>query len=411
MFAARVKCGHTYPNFYNQKKATQQALFRAGRVPFYFRWLGRRMIVSKSFVDDPRVQPGTEVLAINGTPVETILSRLMTVARADGNNTAKRVSGLEVQGTDRIEAFDVYFPLFFPSTSSEMTLRVRGVDERAIYELAVQPQTAEARLAAMTAAATARDGEAAPAWEFRLLDDGIGHLRMPTWALYDSQWDWKSFLTESMQTLVQRDVADLVIDLRGNEGGMDVGDELIAHLAAHEVPREALHRRVRYRKVPDDLVPYLDTWDPSFRNWGAAAVDSSNGFYRLRRDADDDPGSAIQPIAPRYAGRVWVLIGAANSSATFEFAQTLRRNQLGTLVGQPTGGNQRGINGGAFFFLRLPNSGIELDLPLIGQFSDGPRPDAGLEPDLLVTRSQHDIASGRDAELEAVRARVRRGRD
>ena len=67
-------------------------------------------------------------------------------------------------------------------------------------------------------------------------------------------------------------------------------------------------------------------------------------------------------MAPRYTGRVWVLVGADNSSATFEFAQVVQRNRLATLVGQPTGGNQRGINGGAFFFVRLPKSGIELDL-------------------------------------------------
>ena len=45
-----------------------------------------------------------------------------------------------------------------------------------------------------------------------------------------------------------------------------------------------------------------------------------------------------------------VLVNAANSSATFQFAKLVKDNQLGTLVGQPTGGNQRGINGGAFFF-------------------------------------------------------------
>ena len=38
------------------------------------------------------------------------------------------------------------------------------------------------------------------------------------------------------------------------------------------------------------------------------------------------------------------------------------------MVGQVTGGNLRGINGGAFFFLNLPNSRLEIDLPLIGQF-------------------------------------------
>jgi C-terminal processing protease CtpA/Prc len=99
-----------------------------------------------------------------------------------------------------------------------------------------------------------------------------------------------------------------------------------------------------------------------------------------------------------------VLVGATNSSATFEFAQQVQAMKLGTLIGQPTGGNQRGITGGAFFFLRLPNSGIELDLPLIGQYPKGEHADAGLKPDVLVTPKIADIEKGRDAELAAARA-------
>jgi C-terminal processing protease CtpA/Prc len=118
----------------------------------------------------------------------------------------------------------------------------------------------------------------------------------------------------------------------------------------------------------------------------------------------------IAPAKPQFTGRLWVLVGATNSSATFEFAQTVRQNRLGTLVGQPTGGNQRGINGGAFFFLRLPRSGIELDVPLIGQFPAGNPPDSGLQPDVLVVPTVRDIALGRDAELEAVRAHASRER-
>jgi hypothetical protein len=188
-----------------------------------------------------------------------------------------------------------------------------------------------------------------------------------------------------------------------------VGDDLLSHLIASDLPAEPVRRRVRYRRVPDDLVPYLDTWDRSFLDWGASAVEPSAGFFRLTKYDNDASGSVVKPRPPRFTGRVWVLVGAANSSATFEFAQAVQRNRLGTLVGQPTGGNQRGINGGAFFFLRLPRSGLELDLPLIGQFPDGERPDAGLEPDVLVVPAVSDIAGGRDAELEAVRARIAAG--
>ena len=410
VFAAKVKCGHTYANFYNQTKAVQDALFRSGRVPFHFRWLGKRMIITKSFAKDTRLRPGTEVLAINDTPVGIILGQLLTVARADGNNDAKRVAYMEVQGTDRFEAFDVFFPLFFPSSSPRMTLQLRGSTRSRPNIIEVQPLTLEERLSSKKDADAINGGDEGPLFEFRFLDDRMAYLRMPTWALYNTTWNWKTFLAQSFEALVKSGVTDLVLDVRGNEGGVDVGDEIISHLITRDVPRQAVLRRVRYRKVPDDLNPYLDTWDPSFRDWGPAAIDSTDGFYRLRRNADDDLGSIIKPALPTFGGRTWVLIGATNSSATFEFAQTVRQNRLGRLVGQPTGGNQRGINGGAFFFLRLPHSEIELDLPLIGQFPDGDRPDAGLQPDILVVPTVSDIARGRDAEMEAVKTQARWGR-
>ena len=106
-----------------------------------------------------------------------------------------------------------------------------------------------------------------------------------------------------------------------------------------------------------------------------------------------------------------MLVSADNSSATFQFALSVRELGLGRLVGQPTGGNRRGINGGAYYFVRLPNSRIEVDLPIIGYYSPTPQPDAGLEPDIAVKVTPADIAARRDAELVAVRrALARRGR-
>jgi hypothetical protein len=96
---AYVQCGHTYPNFFNQSAAVAHALLQHPRVPFEFRWLDRRMVVTHSYA--PGLRAGTEVLSIDGRPVAQILADLMPYSRADGSNDAKRISNLEVQGNDR----------------------------------------------------------------------------------------------------------------------------------------------------------------------------------------------------------------------------------------------------------------------------------------------------------------------
>ncbi|WP_295191670.1 S41 family peptidase [uncultured Brevundimonas sp.] len=95
------------------------------------------------------------------------------------------------------------------------------------------------------------------------------------------------------------------------------------------------------------------------------------------------------------------MIGPQNSSATFGFAQMVQRERLGALVGETTGGNRRGINGGAFYFLRLPATGFEVDLPLIGTFHQKPQPDTGIQPDISIPRTAEAIARGRDPVMEA----------
>jgi C-terminal processing protease CtpA/Prc len=412
VFLATIRCGHTYANFYNQPDDVVAALFqRRTRVPFRFRWIDRRMIVTQSLAADPALRRGTEVLAIDGVPAGTILDSLLQASRADGHNEAKRVANLEVTGADRWEAFDIYHPLFFPATGARLRLLVRPPGARTATTIAVDAHTPEQRLEAHRARQQGTARDTLVAFTVSYPDARTAVLRMPTWALYNSKWDWQGWLERLFDELARRKVTGLVIDLRDNEGGLDVGNTILAHLVASDLRVPQYERRVRYRRVSASLVPYLDTWDRSFLDWGdQAAGPDANGFYRLTRYDDAPGGDVIAPSGPRFTGRVLVLVGAVNSSATFQFAQIVQREKLGRLVGQPTGGNQRGINGGAFFFLRLPNSHLEADLPLIGRFPDRDMPDAGLVPDVPVTRTVQGIAQGRDEELDAALRVLRTGR-
>lgn len=408
---AAIRCGHSYPNFYNQSKAIGQALFEGqDKLPVAFRWLGHRMIVTADYAPDAELPRGTEIVAINGVPARTILDSLMPLARADGGNDAKRVVYLEVQGQERYQPFDVLYPLMFPVQSPRYTLTVRRPGATTTRRITVAALTAAERRA--QGDPVAEPGADAPLWRYEETGT-IGVLTMPTWATFNSKWNGTRWLDSVLDAATARGLPDLVVDLRANEGGVDAGNQILARLIDAPLRLPVYLRHVRYRRVPDDLAPVLDTWDPSFRDWGAAAVGPVDSlFYRLvRYDDAKDGADVITPATTRYRGRVWVMVGAVNSSATFQFALAAKQGRLATLVGQPTGGNRRGINGGAFFFLRLPKSGFEVDLPLIAGFPTTPEPDAGVVPDILVTPTQRDIAAGVDAEMRAVRqaiaARVR----
>jgi hypothetical protein len=400
-FTATLRCGHTYPNPVNQSEAVQARLFGAPtRLPFHFRWIDGRMVVLRNFSGDPRLAPGTEVLAVGGVPASTLLARMLPLVRADGHNDDKRISLLEVAGREQYEAFDVLLPLLYPQAGSAPLLRVQPPGAAAPVELGVAGQTQAQRQAQRPRQASA----SAPPWRMEFLADGMAVMDMPTWAVYDEAFDWRRWLQQAFEDPRLQAAPALVIDLRENEGGADVGSELLAHLVEREVPLPGYLRRTRYRSTPPQLRPYLDTWDPGFHDWGAEAVPEAGGFFRLERAGLSAEGERVEPLAPRYRGRVFVLASAVNSSATFDFARDVRRAGIGTLVGQTTGGNLRGINGGACFFLNLPNSRIEIDLPLIGQFPREPQPDAGLRPDIAVATTREDLARARDPELAAVRA-------
>ena len=396
-FLATIRCGHTYANFFNQSKAVQAALFSdTNRLPFPFLWLGERMVIT----GDPGgtgLPRGTEVLAIDGRPVAQVLAGLMSVARADGSNDAKRRRLMSVQGDERYESFDVFYPLLFGG-KDHYRLRVRTPDGNG-HDTSVEAIDLNTRQAEGKSRATAAPDAVLWTLDWR---GSTAVLTMPDWSLYDSKWDWKGWLSAAFEAMQRRGATGLVVDVRANEGGLDCGDEVIARLIDTPLAPEKRLRLVRYRRAPEPLFPYLDTWDPSFKDWGAAAKPYDERFFSL--DQKEDDGRAvgeIRPQGPRFRGKVAVLIGPQNSSATFQFANRIRTERLGVLVGEPTGGNRRGINGGAFFFLRLPESGLEADLPVIGSFPTAPQPNAGLLPDISAPLGVQDVALGRDPAMTA----------
>jgi hypothetical protein len=403
-FLSTIKCGHSYPNFFNQKADIKKALFdpdKPFRLPFAFKWIGEQIVVTENQTNGVWLPVGSVVKAIDGVPVRDILKRLLPYVRADGNNDGKRRALLSASGADEIETFDVFYGLIYGAPKSgTFNIHYRAPNTSRDVWADMKPLSLAERKAFIKQADSSQSDK--PIWDWTVRPDGIAVLKMDGWALYNSKWKWQDWLNERLDSL--KGAKGLIIDIRENEGGDDCGDVILARLAGKDILRPKAKRLVRYKQVPEHLNRYLDTWDNNFRNWGDQIRPHNDRFF-------EQIGAMADPVIPAKGPHVdvpmAVLTSAQNSSATFQFASLVKATGLGTLIGETTGGNQRGINGGAFFFVRLPESGLEFDLPLIGYFTDGPTPpDAGITPDIRVAQSIGDIAAGSDRVLTAAIAHL-----
>ena len=390
-FTAQIRCGHSHCNPYNQSNKVVAALFdRKTRVPFSFRWLDRKMVVIGDAGAAAGIARGSVIERLNGKKPSEMLTSLMAYARADGSNDAKRIAQMDMRCTDELETFDIFQGLLFPPGPNGH--QVTWCDPAGKRHSVILPTI---DLATRKEQTPSRKDDG-PIWDWQVRPDGVAVLTMPTWVTYRGNWDWKAWLAERFASLSS--TKGMIIDLRDNEGGTDCGTYLLQRLIDKPFKPVRYLNRVAFREVPTELIPYLTTWDKSFRTLGKDAVVGSDGYMTIPGDEDE---IEITPIAPRITVPVMVLVGPVNSSATFSFARRVREAHAATLVGETTGGNLRGINGGAYFFVRLPESDLEFDLPLKGYFPEGPIPaDAGVVPDIRVTFNAADIAHGIDRQME-----------
>jgi hypothetical protein len=400
LLLASVRCGHSYANFYSQSDAVKAALFEGtNRLPFTFEWIDRQMIVLNPAGIDGLAR-GSVITHINGVPTSRILETLIPYVRADGNNVGKQISLLSVKRAEGYQTFDIFYALHY-GPSDRFTLRGRNPSGRAFTQEVRAIDLAARR--AQTAVPALAPG-AAP-WTLELVPNESAIMTMPSWGLYRSAFDWKAWLANAFTQINAASPKTLLIDLRGNEGGNDeIGPEVLSYLTDKPVAPQAGKRRVAYRTIPAALNPFLDTWDDRFRDWGDHAVLQPDGLYDLT-DTQGQSGAGAQPkgILTKPMSKI-ILTDAAISSATLQFCQMAVQNKIAGTFGETTGGNMRGINAEKFMFARLPKTGLEVDVPLVGFFVDGDQPNGGLRPTISVQRTAKSIADNKDTTKEVAMA-------
>ncbi|MFK7849010.1 MAG: S41 family peptidase [Rhodothermales bacterium] len=400
-FVATLQCGHTNLNPWNQPDMIKQAIYdHADKLPFTFQLLGRRMIVNKSVAQQSLLNTGTEILAINGVSVDTILDSLMTVSTADGANNGKRINNLQLSGLGDYEYFDIYFPLLFPPVNNRYTLSVAPADQssESPLDISVDTITRTQRTELLTSQYGLTSNAYDDLWVLDFPNQHTAHLKLGTFVTWKMEMDWKAFIEDALEQIRSKNISHLILDIRGNEGGStDVSPFLQRRITPKTLTIKAQRDVARFQKVSDQLRPYLSTWDNKIFDLSNNVIEEQDGFYRSRFKQPID--RTIKPGENPFTGNVYLLVDASNSSATFLMAQIFQSNGIGTIIGEETGGNLKGTNGGMIFFLNLPHTKIEIDIPVFATYPLTEQPDRGLLPDIRVKQTIEDLIAGEDTVL------------
>ncbi len=402
-FVAQIKCGHTYANFWNQPMITKRAVnYQTDKVPFHFRLAENRMIVTESATSESILKRGTEILSINGRNIEEMLATLLPLQSTDGANAGHQLACLQLFGGSKFEAFDMYFPILFPPKAGKYELSIIDSNNSKVSTVSVPSMSRKERIKIIKKRYPNLIPDVGPdLWNFKMINDETALLTLHSFSIWNWDFDWEAYIKNVFSTLNKKKVPNLIIDIRLNGGGADmVGLEVLKNISQQPIVFPARKQLGRFQEFPSTVKPHIGTWDDSFEKSGIKKLKPmGDGYYAV--DGKISAENSFKPYKNNYQGKVYLLVSPFNSSATYYMAGAAKRNGAATLIGQETGGNQKGINGGLIYFLNLPNSKIELDIPVIGDFQIGEHPDKGYEPDVFVAPNVEDIVKGIDTELAA----------
>jgi len=403
-FVAKIQCGHTFANPFNQTGFIKNIILgQADKLPAGLTWIDGRLFVTRDATPDKSLVRGTEILSVNGVPTPEIAEQLLAMTKGDGKSNAKRYRDLEVVGYDYYESFDIYFPLVVSPKAGDYTLEIRNPAGKESTR-SVQAVTREDRNQVLLQRFTDLPRNEQDTWQSRMIGTDIAYLKMGTFSVWNFEMNWPQFLKKSFASFKKEKAQFLILDVRGNEGG---ADEVLAVLQQYMMQEDCrvpeFQERTRFNYLPKSLRPYVFTWDTT--------------VYDLRDRFRQIPGNYYAPVEQQeyvtfskgrkpFDGSIYLLTDAANSSATFLLARIARECNLATIAGETTGGSLQGINGGNVLFFRLPNSGIEVDIPIFGQFAPD-QPDRGVRPDLVLPRTIEGLLSEEDEQLETLIRKIR----
>ena len=388
---------HIYPPEQLMENALKSHLF-----PFTVRVGDDRLLVTSSSSKSYEDLVGSEILAINGKSISTILNIMA--------NSAGLKSGFNLEGfrnklshfhnfslayyfyADTTGRFDIKY---FNEDGTEGNASITGSGQN--LNQTEFPKFPE---------------EPVPPFHLEIDEQSdIAVLRITTfahWVIDLEVKDYLKFFRESFKTLQRKAIETLIIDVRGNRGGNEmIAAELLTYFINEDfkVYRYAKAGTLDFSFIADSLVSEKLELEPEW-------VVKTDSAYYIKENGMEVLKTYEVRKKDHFDGDVYMLSDGGSRSATNTFLSLAKTYKAATIVGTESGGVFEDVDNGYGLKFTLPYSKIKVNCPVMSLKIDAKNGDRlkGVAPDHPVEPTRQDILGSSDRQLEYTYELIRKSK-
>jgi hypothetical protein len=351
---------------------------------------GDKVVVAyNETTDNSTIKPGMELISVNGTGTNELVMQMMPKISGDGFIETGKKWGIE-------KNFAAYYWIFI-NQASVFKVEVRAADG-GTQTVTINGVTRAERL-------TNRKGN--PVNSIMLKNSLSPNRPNISLAIHGGNiaqvsvlgfqgGSFKEELDSVFRSISEKKVKAVVLDLRGNGGGVD---EYGAHLVSQFTTQpfryfDHIHLR--------SISPFFTTWKPStYEDLKAGTRPDPAGGYLVTERLHPGVGTQAPGKYP-FSGRLVVLLNGGTFSTAADVTAALHGMKRATFVGEESGGGYQGNTSGLNARVILPHSGLSVRISLYDYWNAvvAQQPGRGTLPDHSAGDRVSDILDGKDPQLD-----------